>query len=537
MTDETSAIQFELTDQDIILSWHPDLSDQTLTQDEVLAGLNEAGFGDCQIDLKAIEFLIASQQRLGRQARQVKVARQIPSQTLISIADNGLQAWLTVTKAWGLAGPTRPVIEQALRAEGLVYGVQTEALQKFEQQGFLEKTLIAEGLAPVAGHSAWFEYLVEEPEADALADLADVSGEAIDHRQRREICSVDVDQVLMRKHEATEGQKGISVYGLGIPATAGRDFSLQASPGSRISEGDPHLLIADREGRPIRMSRSVRVDNVLVLEAVDYESGHINFKGSVHIRGTVSDGFHVCASGDIIVQGAVEDAVLEAGNHISIKGGMFGKERARLSAGGNIWVTFVKSSEIDCLGDLHVKEGLFFCQARVLGEILAGVKGGKGQLNGGHIRVGKRVIAQIIGSHASTTTLLSLGEDPYLRQKMRDMDHNLRFYKSELEQVVKSIIYLRTRAAQSAVSLEELEQRRAELLESVNLLSEQVQALRIQLESSRYDCELIVRDSLMSGSQIQLAEQRRNVEEDLPACRLHLVQDDLRDYSILVEYQ
>jgi uncharacterized protein (DUF342 family) len=185
-------------------------------------------------------------------------------------------------------------------------------------------------------------------------------------------------------------------------------------------------------------------------------------------------------------------------------------------------VTYIQSSEIDCLGDLIVYDGLFHSQVRVLGQIIAGGHGGKGQINGGEIWAGKRIIARIVGSNSSTATRIALGEDPYLRQKLRDIDHNLRYYKSELEQVVKSIIYIRTRAADKATSLSELESRRSELLDTVNHLSDQVSDIREHLHRSRFHCELIVQEMIMSGVKLRLAEIPRQIEEDMQACRFYL---------------
>jgi len=517
-------LSFSLSeDQTIMLHWNPVDSSTPVSREDVLTAMEAAGYGHYQVDQKALDFFVFSQQRLGRQARQICIARQVKPEITVAVASDHLKAWLTVTRVPGFSAPPLEAIETALQQKKVVFGVLQDVLEQYLQQGYLEQTVIAQGEAPQPGRSAWFEYLIADTQ---LSEDELYAQERVDFRQRNTILTVSEGQLLMRKHPAEKGRPGKSVLGEILPAEDGRDYALNASTGSLIHPEDDNLLLASRDGRPICLTRSVRVDNVLTVEEVNYDTGHINFKGSVIIKGTVADGFQVRATGDIVVYGSVEDAILEADNDIRIQGSMFGRERARLSAGGNIYLNYIQSTEIDCMGDLHVHDGLFHCQVRALGEIIAGENDGKGRINGGEIWGGKRIVARVVGSNSSTTTRLSLGEDPYLRQKLRDIDHNLRFYKSELEQVVKSIIYIRTRAAEKTTSLSELEERRSELLETVNLLSEQVQEVRDNLNRSRFHCELIVKEAIMSGSRIRLAEKSRPIDEDMPACRFYLQPDD-----------
>lgn len=505
----------------MILHWDPAAGETPLTRESVLEAIHLSGYDAYEVDNKALDFLLASQNRLGRQPRQMCIARRSLPEIAISVSSDNLKAWLTLIPGKGFPNPSLEDIEKKLKDHGVHFGIKFDLLTRAAAEGKLEKVAIAEGQPPIHGKSAWFEYLLAEAETPAPVEEG-----RVDFRTRHHLVTVDEQQPLMRRHPPESGTPGHGVNGELIPAEDGRDYQLLESVGSMISPTDSNLLIASRSGRPIRQNRTVRVDDVLTLENVDYSTGHINFKGSVIVKGSVRDGFQVRATGDIVVHGTVEDATLESENNIQIQGSMFGRERAKLSAGGQIQVQYVQNTEIDCLGDLNVHEGLFHCQARVLGQIVAGLNGGKGQLNGGEIWAGKRIVANIIGSNSSTATKIALGEDPYLRQKLRDIDHNLRYYKSELEQVVKSIIYIRTRAADKATSLTELESRRGELLDTVNHLSDQVAEIREHLNRSRFHCELVVRDAIKSGVKLRLAEVPRLIEEDLPACRFYLETGD-----------
>lgn len=521
MTQPTDglAFSFSVVDDQLMLHWHPEYIQVPLTRDELLAAMTQAGYTEVSLDHKALDFFLLSQQRLGSQRRQICVGRFQKPEVHVHISQDGMKAWLTVTQVPHQPPPSLAVIQALLHEKQVVYGILPEVLLQYQAQGYLDRDLIAQGQLPLPGKSAWFEYLVP-----SLPERAS-ENERIDFRQRSLIQTVCAEQPLMRKHPAQKGRPGKTVTGQVLPAEDGRDYMLHASQGSVLSDKDPHLLMASREGRPVVLTRSVRVDNLLILEDVNYGTGHIDFKGSVLVQGTVSDGFQVKATGDIIVRGSVEDAVLEADHDIRVYGSMFGRERARLSAGGNIFVTYVQSTDIDCLGDLQVHDGLFYCQVRVLGEIRAGLPEGKGRINGGEIWSGKRIVARVIGSHSSTTTRISLGGEPYLRQRLRDTEHQLRFYKSELEPVLKAMISMRTRVTESKTSLSELEARRNELLEKISHLDDQLQDLRAHLNRSRYYGELVVYESVMRGTRLRLAEKSRSIDQDLPACRFYLHPD------------
>ncbi|PIQ28639.1 hypothetical protein COW36_12295 [bacterium (Candidatus Blackallbacteria) CG17_big_fil_post_rev_8_21_14_2_50_48_46] len=438
----------------------------------------------------------------------------------IQISADALKAWLTLEPSPASSPPERVQILNSLKKAGIVYGIKEDILDAVLTQGRAQKVLIAEGLPAQKGKGAWFEFLLANPE-DSQGPKLRADG-SVNYRELNQIQSVEPDTPLMRKHPPEPGTPGKRVTGEEIPAETGRDYHLSESPGTRISDQDKNLLLSSRSGRPVRLSRSVKVEDVISIENVGLETGNIQFNGSVMIMGSVNSGFEVRARGDIIVHGSVEDAILEAGGNIEIKGSVYGRENTSLSARGDIQAAFIQNASVECFGDLHIHDGLFHCQIRVMGNIFVGCNGGKGQINGGKIWGANSLKARILGSMASTATHISLGEDPYLRQKLKDIDHNLRHHKNELEQVIKSIIYIRTRAMEKASELGNLEEKRSELLETVNMLSEHINNLHESLRMSRSQSEVCVMEQLHAGVRLFFAEIPYLVNEDMGPSRLRL---------------
>lgn len=490
-----------------------------LTRDLLLNSFRANGFEGFQLQEKALNELI-SQPLETTPITRIIATKQPRGEILIEISEDEMKAWMTLSPFPGSAPPSRQDILDRLEKAGVRSGLKEEIIERAVTQGYLPKSLVAEGIPPQKGKSAWFEYLLSA-ETGPQGPQVRADG-SVNYRELNWIQTVEADTPLMRKHPPEPGIPGKKVTGAEIPAETGRDYHLSESAGSRISVQDRHLLIATRAGRPIRMSRSVKVDDFITLENVGFDTGNIDFKGSVVVNGSVQSGFLVRARGDIVICGSVEDAILESGGNIEIRGSVFGREQTSIHAKGDIRARFIQNASVECFGDLHVSDGLFYCAVRVMGNIFVGLDGGKGQINGGNIWGANSLKARILGSNASTVTTVSLGEDPYLRQKLKDIDHNLRYHKSELEQVIKSIIYIRTRAMEKASELAKLEEKRGELLETVNTLSEQISNLHESLQQSHSIAEVYVFEQLHSGVRLFFAERPYVVREDMGPSRLRI---------------
>lgn len=448
----------------------------------------------------------------------------------IEISADEMKAWLTISPVPGSVIPSYQDILARLEKAGVRVGIKQDIIEIAIQQGCLPKTLIAEGIPPQKGKNAWFEYLFN-PEVETGGPQVGADGR-VNYRELNRIQTVEIGTPLMRKHSAEPGIPGKKVTGVEIPAEAGRDYHLTESAGSCISPQDKYLLVAARAGKPVRLKRSVKVEDFITLENVGFETGNIHFQGSVFVNGSVHHGFQIRTSGDIVVCGSVEDAILEADGNIEIRGCVFGRTQGSIRAKGDIRVRFIQKFHVECFGDLYVSDGLFHCQVHVMGNIVVGLEGGKGQINGGHIWVANSLQARIVGSNAATATTISLGEDPYLRQKLKDIDHHLRHYKSELEQVIKTIIYIRTRAVERASELVALEKKRSELLETVNTLSEQIHHLHESLQKSRALAEVVVFEQLHSGVHLFFAGIPYLVHEDMGPSHLRL-RDTAEGYQVV----
>lgn len=526
-------ISLHLNDMgEVVLHWDepPDVSRPPLQKLEIIQALQAQGYGDYARDDKAIESFLQAQQRQGREIRLITIARKVEGKILLHCTHDGLQAWLEVTPSKGCPPPTLERVKAVLSSEGVCYGLKAEVLHQFQEQGFLKKSLVAEGVPMIQGKHTVFEFLChqdfsQKTSLDAL--------KSIDHKVKNRFVSVTEDTPLMRKYPAVPGQAGKNIYGEVLQPHEVKDLPLQTAPGSTVSEQDPCLLVATRAGQPIAMRQTVRVDPILHLSGVNYDTGHIDFRGSVYVKGDVAEGFNIKADGDVRVDGTVEDAVIEAQNHILVNGSVFGKSRALLKAGGNIMATYVQNAHIECLGNLQVKNGLFFSHAKVLGSVVVGADQGHGRLHGGEIWAGKDLSARVVGSEAETQTAIYLGEDPYLREQVKNLEVALKAQQNHLQELLKAMIYLRTQGGGDPEKLQAIQEERAALLPSIQLMDHQIQQARENLKVSRFHCRLRASEKVYSGVSLRLMQVPRFVHEELGPAEFYL-QENGKNWEVRV---
>jgi uncharacterized protein (DUF342 family) len=178
------------------------------------------------------------------------------------------------------------------------------------------------------------------------------------------------------------------------------------------------------------------------------------------------------------------------------------------------------------MGDLFIQEGLFHCDTRVMGAVYAGTDGGRGQINGGQLWGSSYLEVGCLGSRSATTTLISLGQNPYLREQLKELDNHLVSCKQQLDQLLKSLIYLRTHPSPRQEDIHALEEQRSEHLERLNSLTEQQRTLRENLEMSLASCEIVVTQRLYSGARIMLAEHIYEADSEYGPSRVRLMQID-----------
>jgi len=239
----------------------------------------------------------------------------------------------------------------------VTHGVDPSALEKIaaaarEGRGTTGQ-VVARGTPPEPGRDGALEFIVR-PSSEGARYQRDETGR-IDYRETNLVQNVLVGEPVAIEIPPSPGREGIDIFGLPAPASAGQRAEFKVGEGARFEEKSRQVL-ALRDGRVIWDMRVVSVSGSYhVRGSVDYSVGNIAFVGEVIIDGDVLDGFNVRAGAGLTVGGNVGACRLDSEGGLTVRGGVFGKGRARIRAKGELSARFLNECQAECSGVLRVE--------------------------------------------------------------------------------------------------------------------------------------------------------------------------------------
>lgn len=274
----------------------------------------------------------------------------------LRVDDDGLAAWIRIA-----AGPAaeRAVLDELLREAGVVAGLDEAALCEVAarlatEAGDETAVCVARGQAARDGVPAVLELC--EPLGPTSGRLRE--DESLDYRERGLIVPVSQGDVIGRISSEIAPQNGFDVRGhelVGKPAPA-----LAFAHGDGVERDAQDVLRATRSGART-LDKQGLLDVVLLhvhAGAVDLASGNLATEGSLSVAKDVKGGMRIQARADLEVRGTVEDARLEAGGSIEIRGGVLGGEQGSVHAGGDVSLRHALGARIEAGGVLRVTRGV-----------------------------------------------------------------------------------------------------------------------------------------------------------------------------------
>ena len=87
-----------------------------------------------------------------------------------------------------------------------------------------------------------------------------------------------------------------------------------------------------------------------------------------------------------------------------------------LTSGGDVIARYIENSNVEAKNDIK-SEAIMHSNVKCGNKLE--LSGRKGLLVGGSCKVGKEIIAKVIGSHMATVTDIEVGVDPSLRERFK----------------------------------------------------------------------------------------------------------------------
>ncbi len=419
-------------------------------------------------------------------------------------------------------------VVDVLNKNGIIYGINKATLESLVKYPvFNEMICIAEGTPPTNGQNGKVQYNFDVTRESKPTILEDGK---VDFRELNLIQSAQQGQILCTLVPPVRGTPGRTVSGTDIAPMEGKPVPLPKGRNVAVSE-DGQFLIANISGQINYIDGKVNVFATHEVQAdVDNSTGNINFIGNVSIRGNVLSGFVVEAGGSVEVMGVVEGAIIKAGGDIILRRGMQGMGKGVLISGGDIISRFIENSSVEARNNIKA-EAIMHSNVKCGNKLE--LSGRKGLLVGGSSKVGKEIVAKVIGSHLATITDIEVGLDPTIRERYKAAKDELTAAESDMRKSEQAIIILKKLEMAGALTPEKQEMLAKSVRTRIYLtnrsmeLKEELTQLEAMLQQDAYG-KVRCYNFIYPGTKVAIGSCMMYVKENLQYCTLYRDGADVR---------
>jgi uncharacterized protein (DUF342 family) len=465
------------------------------------------------------------------------------------ISEDGMQAcYLNLPLVSGSSQPSYDDLQSSLRAAGVTYGIDDGAVSS-----------VCEGLAAEAEKRILIPLASGRPvppprdptpeftfphQSQVGAIRPDGS---IDFRERALFPSVEKDQLLVEFSLPEPAAPGQTVRGEEVPAPDPPQVELVAGENCRLEEGDGVLRIySDTDGGASvqtaqAMTQTGMADRYTVAVRpvaqisgdINYNTGNIDFNGNVEIRGSITRGFRVKATGDVTVSDTVETgAEVTAGGDVTVRQGIVGSQ-TQVKAGGSILVKFIQEAQIDAGANVVVGSYIHGAAVKAGGKVKVEGRGGSGGgIVGGEVSALQGIVSRNLGSERSASTSVAAGVDPELHKRYQKASQAVRYADSLLRNLLKAINLPALNAEEIRKLITRAPSRKNVVLHYVkkaNQLAEtqeknlkEQKELRAQIVNAARHTTVDVTDTAHSRVTIRIGDEQIQIQKRLKRARFHI---------------
>jgi len=318
-------------------------------------------------------------------------------------------------------------IKKDLKYRGVLFGICEEVLDGFlYKREYCRNYKVAVGKERKRGQDGRVEYFFN---TDTKARPTLQEDGSVDFFHLNTINHCSKGDVLARLLPAVPSAPGKNVRGEFIPGGDTKEAHFRYGKNVEVSEKG-NELIAMVNGHVTLTEGQVSVADVLEVKSVDNSTGNIEYTGSVRVLGNVCENFVVHSGGNVVVDGVVEGAEIDAKGDIVISRGMNGMGKGKIKAGGNVIAKFFENATVSAEGYVDSDSIL---HSRVSAGDAVHVGGKRGYITGGRICATNGVVVKTLGSAMGADTVLEIGASPSLKQRITRLQEQIQ----EDDQVIR----------------------------------------------------------------------------------------------------
>lgn len=430
-------------------------------------------------------------------------ASESDCQVALTVSDDAMKVHAVLsTPGVGGATPTAAEISESLVHAGVFFGVKQDVLAQLEAHPiFRNPILVAEGEAPKNGANLHLKCLFDTNSGLAKAIS---KATAIDLKGGNNIQNVEAGTVIAEVLPPSEGKPGRTVRGDLLAAEDGHLTDLPLGNNVILSDDETRVTAAV-DGQVLFIDGLLCVESVMVIPG-DVKN-HIDFVGTVLIRGNVEDGYNINAKGNIHIDGTVGRSRITSGGDIYVVGGINGdkgsiqdddeEHQVYVKCGQSIWAKFIQNCYLEANEFVVVSDGILNSDIIALKKVLC--RGRRAAIIGGRIRACEEINAVSLGSVSGTPTRLEVGQNPKLQDELFELTAACEEKKSTLGDLEKSIENWRNSSRSKSLPPDKQEKFK-EILRSHKQLKEEYDTIAASVEEKKARLEQSVYNAKISAS-------------------------------------
>lgn len=440
---------------------------------------------------------------------------------VVDISKDEMLATITATPpAMSGAEISAEKIIRQLETQGVMAGIEEDKIDEFVDNPMYNAPCeVAAAIKPQDGRDA---YMVFNFETDSTKmRLRESEGGQVNFKELNQIHNVIKGEPLAQKMPPERGRAGKTLFGRYLEAKNGRDIRLPLGKNVELDK-DGATIIASMNGRVIYEAERISVEPVLELDAVNIKTGNIDFLGTVVVRGNVEDGYNVKAAGNIEVGGTVGQSHLKSdGGDIIVTQGIFGHDVGVIQAGKSLWAKFIQSAKVEVENFCIVSDSIMNSEVMAMKRII--LNGKKAQITGGHLFATEEICAKNIGSPGGgTETILEVGFDPRLKQRLSEIQDEQTAFVKELEEIDNNIGTLenfkkqrRTLSKEKQEQLDSLKARKEEITVKSEEYANEVSQIQDRLHELKSFGKVKAAGTVYAGVKIYVRDVVDEVRQDV----------------------
>jgi uncharacterized protein (DUF342 family) len=348
----------------------------------------------------------------------------------------------------------------------------------------------------------------------------------IDFREVGSIIEVTKDQEILRRIPKEKPVDGYTIFGEKIEAILENREGYQIGENLVRSPHDENIFVSGINGCLNVDGKRIGVSPYAIIRGnIDYESGNIDFNGSVHVKESVLPGFSVKARGNIVVDGVADDAVLEAGGDITVKQGITGKGSGKITASGKLKANYILNTAIEAEKEIEVEDSII--NSTVFSNDKVVVSARHGKIIGGTTTARHEIVANTVGNPQGTPTVLHVGKSLLVERELIAIKREMDVYRANVEETIRKIKTsfgegLFENPKEFVAKLPAIKKKNCLLLlkdlsENNKKLKELAEKWKAAEEKNKFEREpvVIVTDTVYPGTVINVKKRRREIDQVL----------------------